>query len=194
MQKKDFIIKTSIFIAGVVLIATLWFLFTKMDTYLKKIDELKQENKEQSELVERLEYAQAQQQLKADQTEEKSVKESVDLFIQSVFTINQNNYKERKKDGENILSNDIFTRIFGSDEELEVNFEYRPSDVNVYVDIMEEGQSSAFVTFDNMVKDLNNDSTEYEYIALEVELNKQGDLWVIHDFETINEQIIEKLD
>src|SRR5690625_6423882 len=57
MKRKDWIIKTSILIIGILVIVALWFMFAKIDSYLTKVDKLEKENKEQKELIERLEYA-----------------------------------------------------------------------------------------------------------------------------------------
>ncbi len=193
MKRKDWIIKTSILVIGILVIVALWFMFAKIDSYLTKVDKLEKENKEQKELIERLEYARDQEKSESSNNDDESIKDSVELFIQSVFTITQTNYEDRKKDGENILSNEIYSRIFSSDEELEVNFEYHPSNVSIYTNPIDDQQASAFVTFDNQVKDLNTDTSDHEYTVLEVHLNKQGDLWVVDNFEILYEDINEKI-
>jgi len=183
-------LKIIILFIGIVVLVGMWILFTKIDEQLSTIDDLEKENKEQQKLIKRLESINEQKQTKREVNNVDGVKKSVDLFIQSVFTITQTNYQERKDDGKNILSNEIYQKLFDSDEELDTNFEYHPKNINIYVDIKSDKEASSFVTFKNAIKNLNTDELSHEFTTIEVHLNKQGHTWVIDDFDVIDEQSI----
>ena len=67
---------------------------------------------------------------------------------------------------------------------MEVRLEYLfdASNVAVYLSIEDR---SAYVVFDQEVKNLANQESSYKKMTLQVFLQQEGDEWLVNDFEQI---------
>jgi len=183
-NKKDFILKTVVLISFLAVVVLVWFGFRTIDSQAVEIEELKEENSRQKEQIEYLsENTQTQIEV-IEQSEVSRIQDSVNVFIESVFNVKEDNYERRKESGQTVLTQAMVNEIFPEDSSYNIIYEYDIRNINSYVNQREE-DSSAYVTFEQTETNVNNDSQQDSRITLQVFLQKEGDTWLVNDFEQI---------
>ncbi|MFG6120902.1 hypothetical protein [Thalassobacillus sp. B23F22_16] len=178
---KDLLIKTVTLIAGIILIVGVWFGLSSAEGQDNEIQELEATIKKQEEQIEYLQNSKREQTEISEDASSQKMKESVNVFIESTFDVKKDNYEERKEDAKVILTQELFEKLFPGDEER-LKYEFDASDVAVYLSIEDR---SAYVVFDQEVKNLANQESSYKKMTLQVFLQQEGDEWLVNDFEQI---------
>lgn len=190
MMKNEHLVKIILIIFSLIIIFLVWFSFKKFDEKLVIIDELTDENERNKGIIERLEKTRESNDLApVEANEESKIKEVVNVFLQSVYTVSEDNYDERKEDAKIILNDSLYEMIFGGGKS-KVEYSYQPSDIHIYVSIESEKKASSFVTFEKKITDLDNNSKNYSFVTLEIQVTKQGEHWIINEFKEIHEEPI----
>lgn len=184
VNKKDILLKTIILVIGVGMILLTWFGFNTIDNQAQEIESLQEEINEKDNTIAYLEEHNQSQTEVIENTSVNTIQENVQTFVESTFAVEQENYEERKEVAENVLTQQMMNEIFPEDEQYNILYEYEVDNVKSYVNEQED-QASVYVTFEQHVKNLNNDQENDSYVTLEVFLQKEGDNWLVNDFQQL---------
>jgi hypothetical protein len=186
MNQQDFLLKTVMLIVAIAVIISVWFGFRTIDQQAVQIRELKEDTERQKNQIS---FLKNDNQIKTQvyqESENKRIEESVHVFVQSVFNVQESNFKERRSNAESVVTQELFERIFPSDEKPEhLLYEHEFSNVRVYTRF-EGKNASAYVLFDQTVENLANDEANKTRLTIEVFLHKEGESWMVNDFQQIN--------
>ncbi|MCP3029656.1 hypothetical protein [Halobacillus sp. A5] len=180
-MRKDLFIKTVTLIVGVLVIIGVWFGLSTTEGQDNEIQELEATVKKQEEQIEYLQNSKREQTELSEDAASQKMKETVNVFIESTFHVEEDHYEERKEEAEVVLTQDLFEKQFSSEKET-LQYEFDVSDVTVY--LAEENQS-AYVVFKQEVKNLANQDSSYKKMTLQVSLQKEGERWLVNDFDQI---------
>ena len=182
-NKKDIFLKTLVLVIGIGMILLIWFGFRTIDDQAQQIDHLQEKIKKQANQITYLEENNQSQTEVIENTSSNSIQENVQTFVESTFAVKQD-YEERKEVAENVLTQHMLNEIFPEDESYNILYEYEVNNIKSYVSENED-QASVYVTFEQHVENLNNNQANDSYVTLEVFLKKEGDNWLINDFEQL---------
>lgn len=185
MNKKDVFIKTIILLVAVIFVFAAWYGFTITDKKSSKIEELKTEIEKQKKQIGFLKNSNDTKTKIIRKTDVERIQETSNMFVQSVFNIKLDNYKERKSNGKTVLTQSLFQKNF-TGEPKQLEYEYSLEEINVYVDQTSDKQASAYITFEQAVTNINNDETNKSYMTVQVFLQKEGKSWIVNEFKQIN--------
>jgi hypothetical protein len=185
-MKQDFLLKTVLFIIAIVVIVGGWFCLQTIDEQSSKIEKLEETIQHQHEQISFLENANRQKTQDFQESEHKKIEEAVNVFVQSVYNVQQEHFEERRANAKTVLSQDLFKKIFPNDEPPEhLLYEYDLKDVRVYTN--HDGKNaSAFVIFNQTIENLANHDKNENRITIEVFLQKEGENWIVNKFQQLN--------
>jgi len=181
---KDILLKTLILVIAIVVFLVVWFGFTTIDNQVVEIEQLKEENEKQKNQISYLEDNNQMQTEVIEESEVSVIQETLNVFVASVFHVEQDNLKRRKEDGEMVLTQNLYNEVFPEDASYDIIYEYDISNINSYVDQQGE-QASAYVTFEQTVTNVNNNETQESYVTIQVFLQNEGEKWLVNDFKQI---------
>lgn len=185
-NKKEFILKTVILLIGIGFILLLWFGFRTIDNQAIEIASLEEENAKHKEQIEYLQNYSSNQTEIIEESEASNIKESINVFINSVYHVEEGNYEERRSNAETTLIQKKFNELFPEIDEYEVIYEYDIKEITSYIDQTKEDEASAYVTFEQTETNVNNDTEQDSKITLQIFLQKEGDKWLVNEFKQIN--------
>ena len=181
---KDILLKTLILVIAIVVFLVVWFGFTTIDNQAVEIKQLKEENENQKNQISYLENNNQMQTEVIEKSEMSVIQETLNVFVESVFHVEQDNFERRREDGETVLTQNLYNEVFPEDETYDIIYEYDISNINSYVAQQRE-QASAYVTFKQTVTNVNNNEKEDSYLTIQVFLQNEGEKWLVNDFKQI---------
>jgi uncharacterized protein YoxC len=185
-MKQDFLLKTALLIIAIVVIVGGWFCLQTIDEQSSKIEKLEETIQRQHGQISFLENANRQKTQEFQESEHKKIEEAVNVFVQSVYHVQQEHFEERRANAKTVLTQDLFEKIFPADEPLKnLLYEYDLGDVRVYT-LYDGKHASAFVIFNQAIKNLANNDENENRMTIEIFLQKEGENWLVNDFEQIN--------
>ncbi|MYL43894.1 MerR type regulator [Virgibacillus salexigens] len=184
-NKKDFILKTVVLVVSIAIILVVWFGFNTIDKQAAQIEQLQEDNQKKQNQIDYLEENNQTQTEVIEKSAVSVIQESLNVFVKSVFEVEQDNFEKRKEEAETVLTQNMFNEVFPENESYDVIYEYDINKINSYVD-QSGDQASAYVTFEQSVTNVNNNEKEDSYVTIQVFLQKEGDKWIVNDFKQIN--------
>lgn len=188
MNLKDFILKTVLLIVCITIILILWFGGKKLDDQIIESEALKKENNQLKEQVEYLENRSISQTEIIKESEASNIKESVNVFLDSIYNVKEGNYNERKSNAEKVLVQAKFNDFFPETDEYEILYEFEINNVESYINQIEDKKATAFVVFNLTETNVNNDEENDSRTIIQVYLQKEGENWMINNFEQIHSE------
>lgn len=188
MNLKDFILKTVLLIVCITIILILWFGGKKLDDQIIESEALKKENNQLKEQVEYLENRSISQTEIIKESEASNIKESVNVFLDSIYNVKEGNYNERKSNAEKVLVQAKFNDFFPETDEYEILYEFEINNVESYINQIEDKKATAFVVFNLTETNVNNDEENDSRTIVQVYLQKEGENWMINNFEQIHSE------
>jgi hypothetical protein len=186
MNKQDFLLKTVMLFVGIAVIIGTWFSFSTIDQQTSKIDKLEEKVERQKDQISFLKNTNQEKTLEFQESENRRINESVNVFLQAVFNVQKDNFEERRSNAENILTQDMFEKIFPTDKQPEkLLYEYDFGDVRIYTRV-DSKNASAYVIFDQTIENLVNNEKNEHRKTIELFLQKEGESWVVNKFQQIN--------
>lgn len=181
------VLKTIVLVIGLAVSILIWFGFRTIDNQAQQIDKLEQQIEKKDNQIRYLEENNQEQNEVIESSSTQKIQDSVEVFVESVFEVQEGNYQERKGQAETILTQSMLKEVFPEEDEYTVMYEYAVDQIHSYVDQKEE-QASAFVTFEQEVTNTKNKKENDSYVTLEVFLQKEGERWLINDFKQIQSE------
>ena len=181
---KDILLKTLILVIAIAVFLVVWFGFQTMDNQASEIEQLKEENEKQKNQISYLEDNNQMQIEVIEESDVSVIQEILNVFVESVFHVEKDNFERRKEDGETVLAQNLYNEVFPEEASYDIIYEYDISNINSYVDQQGE-QASAYVTFDQTVTNVKNNEKEDSYVTLQVFLQSEGKKWLVSDFKQI---------
>lgn len=188
MNLKDFILKTVLLIVCITIILILWFGGKKLDDQIIESEALKKENNQLKEQVEYLENRSISRTEIIKESEASNIKESVNVFLDSIYNVKEGNYNERKSNAEKVLVQAKFNDFFPETDEYEILYEFEINNVESYINQIEDKKATAFVVFNLTETNVNNDEENDSRTIVQVYLQKEGKNWMINNFEQIHSE------
>lgn len=186
MNKQDFLLKTVILIVAIAVIIGTWFGFNTIDQQASKIDKLEESIERQKDQISFLENTNQEKTQEFQESESRRINESVNVFLQAVFHVQKDNFEERRSNAKSILTQDMFERIFPTDEQPEkLLYEYDLGDVRIYTRV-DSKSANAYVVFNQTIENLANNEENEHRMTIEVFLQKEGENWIVNKFQQIN--------
>lgn len=186
MKKHDFLLKTVMLIVALSVIVGAWFAFNNLDAKATKIENLEEKLARQEKQISFLQNENQEKDQEFQESENEKINESINVFLESVFNVKKDNWEERRSNAEQVLTKDIFKKTFPSDEkEGKVLYEYDVDDSRIYLRSNGE-EGSAYVVFEQTVKNVANNEKSKNLMTIEVFLKKEGEGWLINKFQQIS--------
>lgn len=188
MNKQDFVLKTVMLIVAIGFIVGAWFSFNTIDKQASEIEKLEKEVKRKENEVNFLKNDNKQKTQVFQESENKKVDESINVFLESVFNVDESNLEERRSNAKTVLTQDMFKKLFPAEQKTEkLLYEHDLTDVNIYTNV-ENQNASAYVTFLQTAENLANNKKNQSRLTLEVFLQKEGEEWIVNEFQQINSE------
>lgn len=185
MNKKGLIYKTFFLIIGIVMVISIWFGLKTIDNQLVEIETLQKENEKHKNHITYLENNVQTKTEIINESDIEVIQETVLVFVESIFNIKEDNYKKRKANGKSVLTTELYQTLFPEEDFENVDYIYDVERVESYVDHNKD-ESSAYVTFEQIITNTKNDQDESSYITLQVYLEKEGSTWIVNDFKQVH--------
>ncbi|WP_221568970.1 hypothetical protein [Alkalihalobacillus sp. TS-13] len=183
-MNQNFLMKTLILVLGVLIVISVFFGFNTIEEQSVTIEQLKEKVKEQENQISYLQTSKRKQTEESQKTDESKMKESVNVFIESIFHVEEENYDERRSNAKAVVTQDLFKKQFPKDTPPEkLLYEHDVSDINIY---LSQEDQSAFVIFDQEITNLANNRTDKKRMTIQVFLQKEGEEWIVNDFRQIH--------
>ncbi|WP_349407935.1 hypothetical protein [Pseudalkalibacillus sp. SCS-8] len=180
MNTKDFIIKTVLLIIAIIVIVGGWFSLTTIEQQEVEIEKLKETTQRQKNQISFLKNNNQMKTQFYKETDNQKIEETINLFVRSVFNVQEDNYKERRSNAERVLSQELFKQIF-SDESEKLLYEHDVEDLRVYTRLDREN-ASAYLIFNHTAKNLANNKSNKIRLTVEVLLRKEEENWIVVNF------------
>ncbi|MFC0187632.1 hypothetical protein ACFFJY_04990 [Fictibacillus aquaticus] len=184
-MRSGFYIKTGMLLLAVVIVLAVWFGFQTIDNQEATIGSLTKKVERQKYQIQLLKSTSQQQTKKNSESENERIKESVNVFVQTVYQVQENHLEQRRDNARTVLTQEMFDKYFSNDEKGgKLLYEYVIEDSTVYTN--NEGvNGKAIVTFEETMTSLANNQKESSRITLEVFLQKEGDKWLVNRFQQL---------
>ncbi|UOQ48434.1 hypothetical protein MUN88_20775 [Gracilibacillus caseinilyticus] len=184
-NKKDMLLKTIIFIIGIGIVLFVWFGLQTIDNQAQEIEQLQEEINKKDNTIAYLEEDNESQTEVIEKTASSVIQENIQAFVESTFAVQEGNYEDRKEVADQVLTQRMMRQVFPEEEAYEVMYEYEVSNIKSYVN-ESESEAGAYVTFEQRTTNVNNNEENDQYITMEVFLQKEGENWLINDFQQLN--------
>ena len=181
MNFKDFILKTILLIVCVGIVVILWFGGGTLDKQVTEIEALNEENTKLKEQIEYLQNHSSSQTEIINESETSNIKESINVFLNSIYHVQEGNYDERKSNAEKVLVQKKFNELFPETDEYEIMYEFDIKNIESYIDQIEQEKASAYVILTET--NVNNEVEKDSKATVQVHLQKEGEKWLVNDFE-----------
>ena len=181
------VLKTLVLVIGLAVAILTWFGFRTIDDQAQQIDNLEQQIKKKDNQISYLKETNQEQNEVNEGSSAHKIKDSVEIFVESVFEVQEGNYQDRKGQAETVLTQSMLKEIFPEEDEYTVMYEYAVDQIHSYVDQKDE-EASAFVTFEQEVTNTKNKKENDSYVTIEVFLQKEGERWLINEFKQIQSE------
>lgn len=189
-MNKNFLLKTVILIVGIGFIALSIFGFRYYDAALAENDELRETIQRLENQISLLETNYEETNVEFQENEFSKIEEASQTFIYAMFDIRENNFADRRADASVVVTEAFLEEYFPEgDEDLELTMEYRVHDVNIYPN-QDGEQASAFVVMEGEAINLANNQGEGNRLILQVELQQEGDNWLVSSFKQLHSEPI----
>jgi hypothetical protein len=178
--------KTGMLLLAVVIILAVWFGFRTIDKQEAIIDSLTKQVERQKDQIQLLKSISQQQTKKNSESENERIKESVNVFIQSMYQVQEDQLEQRREKAKTVLTQELVDKYFPEGENQgKLLYEHEVNDSIVYSN--NEGENgSAIVIFEETMTSLTNSQKEISRITLEVILQKEEETWLVNKFYQLN--------
>jgi hypothetical protein len=185
-MKQDFLIKTVLLFLTVALSILIWFGFRTINQQASKIDSLAKDVKRKNDQIQFLKVNNRFKSQEVTKSENVRVEESVNVFVQSLYQVQEGKLEQRRDKAKNVLTRAMHDKYFPKDEKVEkLLYEHKVDNSTVYTSL-EGKNSSAIVTFEETMTSLANNQKESSRVTIEVFLQKEGEKWIVNHFEQLN--------
>jgi hypothetical protein len=185
-MKQDFLIKTALLSLTVVITILIWFGFRTIDQQVSKIDSLSKDVRRKDDQIQFLKVNNRLKSQEVSQSENERIEESVNVFVQSLYQVQENQLDQRREKAKTVLTQAMYDKYFPKDEKVEkLLYEHEVNDSTVFTNI-EGNNGSAFVIFEDTMTSLANMRKERSRITIEVFLQKEGERWLVNKFKQLN--------
>jgi hypothetical protein len=184
-MKQDFLIKTALLSLTLAIAILIWFGFRTIDQQASKIDSLLKDVKRKDDQIQFLKINNRLKSQEVSKSEDDRIEESVNVFVQSLYQIQEGQLEQRREKAITVLSQAMFDKYFPKDEKVEkLLYEHEVDDSTIYTNI-EGNKGSAFVIFEDTMTSLANRKKESSRITIEVFLQKEGEKWLVNQFQQL---------
>jgi hypothetical protein len=185
-MKPDFLIKTALLSLTVTITILIWFGFRTIDQQETKIDSLTKDVKRKDNQIQYLKVNNRLKSQEVSKSENERIVESVNVFVQSIYQVKEGQLEQRREKAKTVLTQGMYDKYFPKDEKAEkLLYEHEVDDSTVFTNI-EGNNGSAFVIFEDTMTSLANMKKESSRITIEVFLQKEGEKWLVNQFQQLN--------
>jgi hypothetical protein len=185
-MKQDLLIKTAILSLTIIMVILIWFGFRTIDKQASKIDNLTKSVKRKDDQIQFLKINNRLKSQEVSKSENERIEESVIVFVQSMYQVQEGQLEHRREKAKTVLTQAMYDKYFPKDEKVEkLLYEHEVEDSTIYTNI-EGNNGNAFVIFEDTMTSLANMKKESSRITIEVFLQKEGEKWIVNQFEQLN--------
>lgn len=185
-MKQDFLIKTGLLLIALLFVIVVWFGFRMLDHQASTIDDLTKNVERQKDQIQFLKTSSQQQKNQVNGSDSEKIEESVNVFVQALYQVKEDKSKQRRDKAQTVLTQEMYKKYFPTDEkDQKLLYEHEVGNSTVYTN--NQGQNgSAIVIFEETMTSLANNQNEHSRITLEVFLQKEGEKWIVNQFQQVN--------
>lgn len=187
---KNFILKTVVLLVAIGFVGVIVFGFRYYDDALTENDELRETIQRLENQITLIESNQEETSVEYQENELTAIQESAQTFVYAMFDIREDNFTDRKENASVVTTENMLDEYFPeSDENMELTMEYRVQNANIYP-VQDGEQATTLVVMEGEALNLSNNQGDQNRLILELQLQQEGDNWLVSSFKQIHSEPI----
>lgn len=187
-MSRDFLLKTIVLLVAIGLVIATVFGFRFYDQAMSENDELREVIERQENQISLLESNVQDTSIEYQEEEAVQIQGTTETFINALFGVQQSTYADRRGQAESVVTQSMLDQYFPeSSSDLELKLEFRIRDLTVYANPDGE-RATALVIMEGDTLNLANDQRDSTRTFVEVDLQKEGENWLVNEFTQIHNQ------